>query len=220
MITSSGDGCCINWDISNAGRPTVLNKFEADAGNTSKDVMSISLKPKDENIFASGSVDTTVRVWDIKGNQVTHTFHGSEEGESGHQSDVNTVDFMTNGHSIASGSDDSTCRLFDMRSYAQIACFVDDKITGGITSVALSKGGKVLFAGVEDGKCVAYDVASGKEACPMGKISHDNRISCLGISTEGSCLATGSWDTMLKVCKNMWWAVGVGRGLACICVFV
>lgn len=30
--------------------------------------------------------------------------------------------------------------------------------------------------------------------------SHDGRISCLGLSGDGSALCTGSWDTTLKVC--------------------
>ncbi|KAL0422746.1 UNVERIFIED_CONTAM: Guanine nucleotide-binding protein subunit beta [Sesamum latifolium] len=28
--------------------------------------------------------------------------------------------------------------------------------------------------------------------------SHDGRISCLGLSADGSALCTGSWDTNLK----------------------
>lgn len=31
--------------------------------------------------------------------------------------------------------------------------------------------------------------------------SHDSRISCLGLSADGSALCTGSWDTNLKVSK-------------------
>lgn len=29
--------------------------------------------------------------------------------------------------------------------------------------------------------------------------SHKNRISCLGLSADGSALCTGSWDSNLKV---------------------
>ena len=29
--------------------------------------------------------------------------------------------------------------------------------------------------------------------------SHEGRISCLGLSADGSALCTGSWDTNLKV---------------------
>lgn len=45
------------------------------------------------------------------------------------------------------GSDDSTCRLFDLRSYGPLNVFGNDKILWGITSVAFSLSGRLLFAG-------------------------------------------------------------------------
>jgi WD40 repeat protein len=53
-------------------------------------------------------------------------------------------------HSFVTGSDDSTCRLFDMRAYAQLNCFTSKQIQCGITSVAASKSGRLLFAGYDD----------------------------------------------------------------------
>lgn len=37
--------------------------------------------------------------------------------------------------------------------------------------------------------------------------SHEARISCLGLSSDGSALCTGSWDTNLKVSSrlNLWY---------------
>ena len=32
--------------------------------------------------------------------------------------------------------------------------------------------------------------------------SHKNRISCLGMSADGSALCTGSWDSNLKVSSD------------------
>ncbi|MFS7995549.1 Guanine nucleotide-binding protein subunit beta [Helianthus anomalus] len=36
--------------------------------------------------------------------------------------------------------------------------------------------------------------------------SHEARVSCLGLSADGSALCTGSWDTSLKI-----WAFGGHR---------
>lgn len=33
---------------------------------------------------------------------------------------------------------------------------------------------------------------------------HDNRVSCLGVTEDGSAVATGSWDSFLKI-WNWWW---------------
>ena len=34
----------------------------------------------------------------------------------GHESDINAVTFFPNGYAFATGSDDATCRLFDIRA--------------------------------------------------------------------------------------------------------
>lgn len=33
--------------------------------------------------------------------------------------------------------------------------------------------------------------------------SHEGRVTCLGLSADGSALCTGSWDTNLKVSTNL-----------------
>lgn len=34
----------------------------------------------------------------------------------------------------------------------------------------------------------------------MGTLSgHENRVSCLGVSSDGMAMCTGSWDSTLKV---------------------
>jgi guanine nucleotide-binding protein G(I)/G(S)/G(T) subunit beta-1 len=109
LLTSSGDSTCFLWDIE---RQEIMQKFEDHTG----DVMSISISPENEKIFASGSCDTCVKVWDMreKSNH-SHTFGGDGDGDDdvayGHESDINSIDFMGNGYSIASGSDDSTCKV-------------------------------------------------------------------------------------------------------------
>ena len=38
-----------------------------------------------------------------------------------HTSDINSVAFFPEGYSVGTGSDDSTCRLFDIRCYGEVA---------------------------------------------------------------------------------------------------
>ena len=52
----------------------------------------------------------------------------------GHTSDINTVEFFPDGHAVGTGSDDHSCRLFDMRCANELALFRADKILSGITS--------------------------------------------------------------------------------------
>ena len=60
-----------------------------------------------------------------------------------------------------------------------------------------SYSGKWLFAGYDDCNCYAWNTVTGEKQQDMPE--HDNRVSCLGVSPDGTALATGSWDTVLKV---------------------
>ncbi|KAF2305915.1 hypothetical protein GH714_008849 [Hevea brasiliensis] len=112
-------------------------------------------------MFVSGSCDSTARLWDTRvASRAVRTFHG-------HEGDVNAVKFFPDGNRFGTGSDDGTCRLFDIR-------------TGHQLQVVLNLGSL--------------------------QNSHESRISCLGLSADGSALCTGSYDTNLKI-----WAFGGHR---------
>jgi hypothetical protein len=74
---------------------------------------------------------------------------------------------------------------------------VHDNILCGITSVAFSVSGRILFAGYDDNNVNVWDTLKGER---VGVLSgHENRVSCLGVSQDGMALCTGSWDSLLKV---------------------
>jgi hypothetical protein len=107
-----------------------------------------------------------------------------------------TPRFFPNGDAFATGSDDASCKLFDLRADRELNTYAHDNILCGITSVAFSTSGRVLFAGYDDYNCNVWDTLKGER---IGVLSgHDNRISCLGVSGDGIALCTGSWDSLLK----------------------
>ena len=116
---------------------------------------------------------------------------------SGHESDINAVDFFPAGNVFGTGSDDASCRLYDLRAYRELMTYTHDKILCGITSVAFSYSGRFLFAGYDDFNCYVWDTLTGKQIGVLA--GHDNRVSCLGVSSDGQALCTGSWDSTLKV---------------------
>jgi len=182
IVTSSGDMTCMLWDIE-AGVRVV--EFSDHTG----DVMSLSLGPN-QNVFVSGACDATAKLWDIRSGRATQTF-------TGHESDINAVQFFPNGDAFATGSDDASCRLFDIRADRELNTFTHDNILCGITSVAFSISGRILFGGYDDWTCNVWDTLKGERVGVL--TGHENRVSCLGVSVDGMALCTGSWDSTLRV---------------------
>jgi guanine nucleotide-binding protein G(I)/G(S)/G(T) subunit beta-1 len=185
ILTSSGDMSCMLWDI-DAGQK--VTEFTDHSG----DVMSLSLS-NNNNVFVSGACDATAKVWDIRAAKCVQTF-------TGHESDINAVQFFPDGNAFGTGSDDASCRLFDLRADRELNQYTHDNILCGITSVGFSASGRLLFAGYDDFNCNVWDTMKGERVGVLA--AHDNRVSCLGVSSDGMALCTGSWDSLLKVWAN------------------
>jgi guanine nucleotide-binding protein G(I)/G(S)/G(T) subunit beta-1 len=155
----------------------------------------------------SGACDATAKLWDIRSGKATQTF-------TGHESDINAVTsvvflvsllcctqthhrFFPSGEAFATGSDDASCRLFDIRADRELNSFTHDNILCGITSVAFSISGRILFGGYDDWTCNVWDTLKGERVGVL--TGHENRVSCLGVSSDGMALCTGSWDSTLRV---------------------
>ena len=116
-----------------------------------------------------------------------------------HSTTLQTFRFFPNGDAFGTGSDDASCRLFDLRADRELNQYTHDNILCGITSVAFSISGRLLFAGYDDFNCNVWDTLKGERVGVLA--AHENRVSCLGVSVDGMALCTGSWDSLLKVSK-------------------
>ncbi|ERN17497.1 guanine nucleotide-binding protein subunit beta-2 [Amborella trichopoda] len=200
LITSSGDQTCILWDVTTGQRLSVFGG-EFPSGHTA-DVLSVSINSSNTKMFVSGSCDATARLWDTRiASRAVRTYHG-------HEGDVNTVKFFPDGQRFGTGSDDGTCRLFDMRTGHQLQVYYQshgENEVPMVTSIAFSISGRLLFVGYSNGDCYVWDTIVAKVVLNLGSLqtSHESRITCLGMSADGSALCTGSWDRNLKI-----WAFG------------
>uniref|UniRef100_A0A8C0DHB0 G protein subunit beta 3 n=1 Tax=Balaenoptera musculus TaxID=9771 RepID=A0A8C0DHB0_BALMU len=182
IVTSSGDTTCALWDIETGQQKTVF------VGHTG-DCMSLAVSP-DFKLFISGACDASAKLWDVREGTCRQTF-------TGHESDINAICFFPNGEAICTGSDDASCRLFDLRADQELTTYFHESIVCGITSVAFSLSGRLLFAGYDDFNCNVWDSMKCER---VGILSgHDNRVSCLGVTADGMAVATGSWDSFLKI---------------------
>jgi len=182
ILTSSGDMSCILWDVDH-GQP--IQKFTEHTG----DVMSVSVSP-DPNLFVSGACDAHAKIWDVRSGRCVQTFVG-------HESDINSVQYFPNGQTFATGSDDASCRLYDLRADRELMMYTADNIREGVTSISFSHSGRLLFAAYDDKKVIVWDTLKGK---PLQHLTdHENRVSCLAVSPDGTALCTGSWDHTMRV---------------------
>jgi WD40 repeat protein len=74
---------------------------------------------------------------------------------------------------------------------------MSEKVLPGVTSVTFSMSGRYFFVGYDDYNCNAWDTL--KQELVYQLQPHDNRVSCLGVSSDGLALATGSWDSLVRV---------------------
>lgn len=150
ILTSSGDMTCMLWDVETGSKVT---EFADHLG----DVMSISINPTNQHVFVSGACDAFAKLWDIRTGKAVQTF-------AGHESDINAVQFFPDGQAFGTGSDDATCRLFDIRADREVNTYASDQILCGITSVAFSVSGRLLFAGYDDFECKVRSPSSATQA--------------------------------------------------------
>ncbi|CAG7835562.1 unnamed protein product [Allacma fusca] len=184
ILSGSGDSTCALWDVESGSR---LQSFHGHSG----DVMSMDLAPQENgNTFVSAGCDKKALIWDMRTGQCVQTFDG-------HDSDINTVKFHPSGDAIATGSDDASCRLYDLRADREIAVYSKESIIFGVNSVDFSHSGRLLFAGYSDYTVNVWDSLK----CHRISIlyGHDNRVSSLKVSPDGTAFCTASWDSTLRV---------------------
>ncbi|KAK2704847.1 hypothetical protein QYM36_017035 [Artemia franciscana] len=134
--------------------------------------------------------DRVAYVWDMRTGQRVQAFEG-------HEADINTVKFHPSGDAIATGSDDATCRLFDLRADREIATYSKESIIFGVNSVDFSVSGRLVFAGYNDYTVNVWDTLKSVRLTIL--YGHENRVSSLKISPDGTCFATSSWDYTIRV---------------------
>jgi guanine nucleotide-binding protein G(I)/G(S)/G(T) subunit beta-1 len=183
ILSSSGDSTCILWDLDRRAPKSVFTEH-------TQDVMCVSNNGGDPNLFVSGSCDAKSKVWDIRQKKAVMTF-------GGHDSDINSVCFLPDGTAFASGSDDSSCGLFDLRAACQINRYASNKILSGATCVTFSRTGRYLFASYDESSVHTWDTLTGAQ---VGQLDgHEERVAAVHVSPDGQALATASWDTTMKI---------------------
>ena len=161
--------------------------YKTALGGHADDVTSIAFS-YDSRTLASGSVDNTVRLWDVDTDAHKSTF-------TGHTDIVVSVAFSPDGSLLASGSDDNTIILWDVDTGEPKTTFIAH--TNGINDVAFSPDGKTLAScGYRDDTSVKlWDVDTGTLKNIF--FGHTNGITEVAFSPDGQTFASGGWDGII-----------------------
>ena len=149
----------------------------------SRDVSAVAYSV-DGKYIASGSYDTTVKLWDVNGKKL-HTF-------TGHRDVVTSVAFSKDNKFLASSSIDRTVKIWN----------IDNKevknldFGEGINSVAFSPDGKQLEIASGNTATVISIESGAKEQTLTG---HSSDVVKVIFSPDGKLLATASADQTVKI---------------------
>ncbi|XP_042342346.1 coatomer subunit beta'-like isoform X2 [Plectropomus leopardus] len=138
ILTSSDDMLIKLWDWDR--KWSCSQVFE---GHTHY-VMQIVINPKDNNQFASASLDRTIKVWQLGSKTPNFTLEGHEKG-------VNCIDYYSGGDKpyLISGADDRLVKIWDYQNKTCVQTL--EGHNQNVTCVSFHPELPIILTGSEDG---------------------------------------------------------------------
>lgn len=195
LASASEDQSLRLWDVQRGRCVRQLNGF-------TDSLRSVAFGPN--QLLAASGVDGDVRLWKVKEEQPEST--ESLAILHGHTRPVWSVAFSSDGRYLASGGDDSTARIWNvkLRQSIQTLQHID---TDWVSSVSFSPDSTQVACGYGDGSVRLWDTVGGQ--CFHILRGHNDWVRSISYSPDGSRI--GSCGSDHKVCL---WNITDGSLLA------
>ncbi|KAL4734247.1 putative wd40 protein [Aspergillus similis] len=127
--------------------------------------------------------------------QVERSWSAELQTLEGHSDTVLSVAFSADGLMVASGSNDRTIKLWDVKTGLEIRTLVGH--SNWVQSVAFSADGLMMASGSSDFKTKLWDAKAGLEIQTLE--GHYGRVGSVAFSADGLIVASGSDDYTIKL---------------------
>jgi WD40 repeat protein/serine/threonine protein kinase len=138
----------------------------------------------------TGSLDKTIRVWDLATGQFVRTLVGHDQA-------VVALAVAPDGRTLASGSLDQTVRLWDLATGAERRVLRGH--TAGVESLAFSPDGTTLTSAGPDQAVRIWEVATGRLRATLRVEGDVNGTLSLAYAPDGQSIAAGTSDGTLMI---------------------
>ena len=186
------DGKIQFYDASSGKHQKGLIGHSSQNNGENKDIWSLAFS-KDGSLLASGSIDKTVRLWDIENRKQIAKF-------SLHESWITAVAFSTDGDILASGDAEKKIILWDTKTKMKRSEL--EGHTNGVCALAFSPDGTTLASGSYDGTIRFWNPNTGKETSTF-TTGHSKYITSLAFSNQDTMLTSVDFNGTVDLWNMM-----------------
>ncbi len=150
-------------------------------------IWSLAINPNSRSL-ASGSGDTTIKLWNLQTGELIHTLsRGSDT--------VWSIAASPDGQTLASGSGDKRIKIWNLQARKLLRALSGHSDT--VRTVAISSDGQTLASGSGDTTIKLWNLQTGELLRTLSQAS--DTVRTIAISPDGQSLASGSGDATIKL---------------------
>ncbi len=177
-------------------RPTLAFKPVASFGEP-PGIQVLATGPR-PGLVAAGSVDGSIRLWDIDSRRRLTNFRTALHQRTGHGALVTSLAFSPDGAFLASGHVDGNLHLWSLDTGVEVPGRA--RHDASIGQLTFSPDGKTLASGGLDSTLKIWDLEQLRSGEPQRRlVRQPSGVTCVVYSQDGALLVTGHTNRILRV---------------------